>query len=87
VGEALERNPITGNADGCAKTANGVAIIPPPTTPMKSRRLNAAPEVHEEASYRLKRSLKGPDVRFGSKADICGAKQHVRFSPDFDSKG
>ncbi|HMF21873.1 MAG TPA: hypothetical protein VKG24_07080, partial [Pseudolabrys sp.] len=26
------------------------------------------------------------DVRFGSKADICGAKDHVRFTPDSDTK-
>jgi hypothetical protein len=24
------------------------------------------------------------DVRFGSKADICAAKSHVRFSPNSD---
>ena len=24
------------------------------------------------------------DVRFGSKADICGATSHVRFTPDSD---
>jgi hypothetical protein len=24
------------------------------------------------------------DVRFGSKADICSAKQHVRFAPNSD---
>src|SRR5262249_13939827 len=29
------------------------------------------------------RSGKGPaHVRFGSKADICGAKEHVRFTPE-----
>ena len=25
-----------------------------------------------------------PDVRFGSKADICSAKGHVRFAPNSD---
>src|SRR5262245_10421494 len=25
-------------------------------------------------------------VRFGSKADICGAQRHVRFTPDSDRK-
>src|SRR5262245_49348281 len=25
-----------------------------------------------------------PNVRFGSKADICSAKRHVRFTPDSD---
>ena len=26
----------------------------------------------------------GQRVRFGSKADICGAKRHVRFTPNSD---
>jgi len=26
------------------------------------------------------------DVRFGSEADICSAKSHVRFTPDTDRK-
>ena len=26
--------------------------------------------------------LKPADVRFGSKADICSAKRHVRFAPN-----
>src|SRR5262245_55519675 len=26
------------------------------------------------------------DVRFGSKADMCGAKRHVRFTPNSDRK-
>ena len=25
-----------------------------------------------------------PDVRFGSKADMCSAKRHVRFTPNSD---
>jgi hypothetical protein len=28
--------------------------------------------------------LKGVNVRFGSKADMCAAKRHVRFTPDSD---
>jgi hypothetical protein len=27
-----------------------------------------------------------PDVRFGSKAGICSAKSHVRFTPESDIK-
>jgi hypothetical protein len=27
-----------------------------------------------------------PDVRFGSLADICSAKRHVRFTPNSDRK-
>jgi hypothetical protein len=26
--------------------------------------------------------LKAADVRFGSKADLCSAKRHVRFTPE-----
>jgi hypothetical protein len=26
------------------------------------------------------------DVRFGSKADMCNAKRHVRFTPNSDRK-
>jgi hypothetical protein len=26
------------------------------------------------------------DVRFGSEADMCGAKAHVRFTPNSDRK-
>src|SRR5262249_52130640 len=34
-----------------------------------------------------KRPVKGqPDVRFGSKADICSATRHVRFTPNSDRK-
>src|SRR5262245_35864587 len=29
-------------------------------------------------------SVLPPDVRFGSKADICSAKPHVRFTPESD---
>jgi hypothetical protein len=29
-------------------------------------------------------ALEGANVRFGSKADICAAKPHVRFTPDSD---
>jgi len=28
--------------------------------------------------------MEEPHVRFGSKADICGATSHVRFTPDSD---
>jgi len=32
---------------------------------------------------RIRPRLNGrPDVRFGSKADICAAKRHVRFTPE-----
>ena len=32
------------------------------------------------------RCLGSREVRFGSKADICGATSHVRFTPDSDRK-
>ena len=31
-------------------------------------------------------SLGNSNVRFGSKADICSAKRHVRFTPNSDCK-
>jgi hypothetical protein len=64
---------------------------------MKSRRLINFPEAQREPSYRFNVALgKAPvgvkkqaierrtDVRFGSKADICGATSHVRFTPNSD---
>ena len=64
----------------CARAASGQAVATPPR--MNSRRLIASPEAEDKASYRLRlASRKGADVRFGSKADICGAKSHVRFTP------
>ena len=30
--------------------------------------------------------ISAADVRFGSKADICGAQRHVRFTPNSDRK-
>src|SRR5262249_31430900 len=43
--------------------------------------------VPEELDYRpfsFKSTQEDNDVRFGSKADICGAKRHVRFTPNSD---
>jgi hypothetical protein len=34
----------------------------------------------------LKGLLETPNVRFGSLADICSAKGHVRFAPNSDRK-
>ena len=35
----------------------------------------------------LTSAVKGlPHVRFGSKADMCSAKRHVRFTPESDAK-
>jgi hypothetical protein len=56
---------------------------------MNSRLLNAASELR--TTYRIGSNYllegvgpKPADVRFGSKADICIAVDHVRFTPDSD---
>jgi hypothetical protein len=57
---------------------------------MKSRRrIVARPE--ESASYQSglraeSGQAQGADVRFGSQADICSAKGHVRFTPNSGRK-
>ena len=68
----------------CARAASGHAAAAPPSSVMNSRRLIAAPEAQDEASYRLRLAhWKGAaDVRFGSLADMCSAKRHVRFTPE-----
>jgi hypothetical protein len=35
-------------------------------------------------NYRKGPAERAADVRFGSEADICSAKQHVRFPPNSD---
>src|SRR5262249_12830630 len=54
-----------------------------------SRRLIAAPRVRHVmvaicGSAREGSALRMTDVRFGSKADICSANSHVRFTPNSD---
>jgi hypothetical protein len=68
----------------CARAKSGQAAADPATTLMNSRRLIASPR--EEGIVAVHTRLgKGPlDVRFGSKADICGATRHVRFTPNCD---
>jgi hypothetical protein len=41
----------------CARTASGHVIAVPPRSVMKSRRLIAASEAQDKASYRLKTAL------------------------------
>jgi hypothetical protein len=48
---------------------------------MNSRRLMLAPLMTEHRTGKNYRAGRG-NVRFGSKADICGAKGHVRFTPE-----
>src|SRR5262245_38754234 len=66
----------------CCGTNKGDELAPP----------HCRPQASEDCqSYQLKVALwKGPtgdtnDVRFGSKADICSAKRHVRFTPESDT--
>src|SRR5262245_35015661 len=68
----------------CARAEKGHAIAPPPITLMKSRRLIAAPSLERQMVATSMGTQKRPHVRFGSKADICGAKRHVRFAPESD---
>jgi len=54
---------------------------------MNSRRLIASPKSQE--AHRSGSELGGEsptDVRFGSLADICGAKSYVRFTPESERK-
>jgi len=69
----------------CARTASGQVsedAVVLPSSVMNSRRLIASPRglglgiVSGRTSY----------VRFGSKADMCGAKSHVRFTPESGHK-
>src|SRR5262245_32491940 len=41
---------------------------------------------YQPAPVGRKGSGVGPDVRFGSEADICAAISHVRFTPNSDRK-
>src|SRR5262245_56304394 len=89
------RKPITGIAGCCARALTGHAAAEAAITLMNSRRLIASSEALDKAPYWLKlahfrrsrvfrrRPLTGPaHVRFGSEADICSAKRHVRFTPE-----
>jgi hypothetical protein len=54
---------------------------------MNSRRLIAAQRSGQSIVTVQTRLVKGrPDVRFGSKADICSAKPDVRFTPNSNRK-
>src|SRR6476646_9285363 len=70
----------------CARATNG-HVAAPPINVMNSRRLIASPKSQE--AHRSGSELGGEsptDVRFGSKADICGATSDVRFTPNSDRK-
>jgi len=42
------------------------------------------PGGERELAHNRVQILVNPDVRFGSKADMCVAKSHVRFTPNSD---
>src|SRR5262245_3461548 len=69
----------------CACAVNGHAAAEPAITLMKSRRrtVTLRSEVKHDASFQSLSDW-GGDVRFGSKADMCVAKRHVRFTPNRD---
>src|SRR4029078_12722872 len=73
----------------CAYAVSGQATAPP-TSVMNSRRLIAAYLLSRRLG-RVPTRTGGPEgvrseagFRFGSEADICNAKRHVRFTPDSD---
>jgi len=51
---------------------------------MNSRRLIASPEARDTGIVAVQMRIvkRRPDVRFGSLADMCSAKCHVRFAPE-----
>src|SRR5262245_60674069 len=68
----------------CARAVSGQAAAPP-TSVMNSRRLIADPRGSQGIVAAETYTGKDPaNVRFGSKADICGANSHVRFTPNSD---
>src|SRR5262245_54999312 len=70
----------------CALAASGHVVAAPPIRPRNSRRLMSAPKTQDKASYPVKLAYRkgSTDVCFGSKADMCSARRHVRFSPNSD---
>jgi hypothetical protein len=64
---------------GCCSTAKKSDELTPSHCP---------PEAQDKASCQLKLAhfkmpgVRSADVRFGSKADICNAKRHVRSTPE-----
>ena len=83
-GDPLLRNPITGIAACWARDANGHAATEPTTSFMNSRRFMCPPPMlkAQRINPRTQEGVKrnAGYVRFGSKADICSANRHVRFT-------
>src|SRR5262245_38459142 len=77
--------PTLGTVGCCPNAKNGKPITTLTTNVMNPRRRIAAPEVEKNIVAGQTRPVKGcPDVRFGSKADICAAKSDVRYYPNRD---
>ena len=77
--------PIRRVRSGCCARAPNGHVTAPPINVMNSRRLIASPKSQE--AHRSGSELGGEsptDVRFGSKADMCSARGHVRFAPESD---
>src|SRR5262249_39766348 len=69
----------------CGHAVSGQTAAEPAITLMKSRRLICRLRGLGQGIVAVERKLvKGPDVRFGSLADICSAQAHVRFTPNSD---
>jgi hypothetical protein len=61
---------------------SGQVAAAPPTKPMNSRRLIAAPVFRVRHRIGSSRFIGRADVRFGSKADILRRNRNVRFAPE-----
>src|SRR5262249_29910202 len=69
---------------GCHPTCNHLEKVAPPHCRLRGLRyvmVAISASARKEAPPITK-----PHVRFGSKADICSATRHVRFTPNSDRK-
>ena len=67
---------------GCADAAKGYTAAPQATARNSRRLMGHYSKLRLGVTFILAR--RGADVPFGSKADICSAKRHVRFTPNSD---
>ena len=75
--------PIFEILGGCCAPAMEGHAAAPPRNVMKVRRC-MCPRKDHRFMEGLKGSTSQPTVRFGSKADMCGATRYVRFVPIAD---
>src|SRR6476646_8987670 len=66
---------------GCADAVKGYTAAPQATARNSRRLMGHYFKLRPGVTFILARRA---DVRFGSKADICGATTHVRFTPNSD---